>query len=296
MFHDAYKGWGCCNKKVTDFTEFLNIPGCTTARHNGEKPAEPEKKKIVEQGELADATHKLTVTAKPPPTSAARDDAHAPLLPIPKTVSPALRKLHQEVTDAQTNAQNSTNAAAANTGEEQSVEIAPGTVCKNSSCGRTYGPDTNDVCWHHPGVAIFHEGMKYWSCCNKKTSDFDNFLSQPGCTCATHKWNADPHAQAAVHCRDDFHQTPTHVVLTYYLKKAHPDLTTATANTVTLHVSLVSLAGARKDLDLQLWGAIDVSASAIALTPSKVELKLKKAQPVSWPLLVYTPPPPTHSE
>lgn len=26
VFHDAYKGWSCCKKKCTDFTEFLNIP------------------------------------------------------------------------------------------------------------------------------------------------------------------------------------------------------------------------------------------------------------------------------
>ncbi len=26
-FHDAYKGWSCCGKKCTDFTEFLNVPG-----------------------------------------------------------------------------------------------------------------------------------------------------------------------------------------------------------------------------------------------------------------------------
>ncbi len=26
-FHDAYKGWSCCSKKCTDFTEFLNFPG-----------------------------------------------------------------------------------------------------------------------------------------------------------------------------------------------------------------------------------------------------------------------------
>lgn len=26
-FHDAYKGWSCCGKRCTDFTEFLNVPG-----------------------------------------------------------------------------------------------------------------------------------------------------------------------------------------------------------------------------------------------------------------------------
>lgn len=43
VFHDAYKGWGCCNKKCTDFTEFLNIKGCTLSKHSNVKPPEPEK-------------------------------------------------------------------------------------------------------------------------------------------------------------------------------------------------------------------------------------------------------------
>jgi cysteine/histidine-rich domain-containing protein 1 len=30
--------------------------------------------------------------------------------------------------------------------------------------------------------------MKYWSCCEKKTSEFDNFLSQAGCTEGLHTW------------------------------------------------------------------------------------------------------------
>lgn len=34
IFHDAYKGWSCCNKKSVDFTEFLNIKGCTLAKHS----------------------------------------------------------------------------------------------------------------------------------------------------------------------------------------------------------------------------------------------------------------------
>lgn len=41
---------------------------------------------------------------------------------------------------------------------------------------------------YHNGVAIFHEGMKYWSCCEKKTSDFSVFLEQKGCTTGKHCW------------------------------------------------------------------------------------------------------------
>lgn len=43
FFHDAYKGWTCCNRKATDFTEFLNFPGCTEGKHSHVKPVEPEK-------------------------------------------------------------------------------------------------------------------------------------------------------------------------------------------------------------------------------------------------------------
>lgn len=65
-----------------------------------------------------------------------------------------------------------------------------GDSCKNKSCKANYtGTATdNEVCRHHPGVAIFHEGLKYWSCCQKKTTDFTLFLEQPGCTEGTHLW------------------------------------------------------------------------------------------------------------
>lgn len=43
FFHDAYKGWTCCNKKSVDFTEFLNIKGCQLSKHSNVKPVEPEK-------------------------------------------------------------------------------------------------------------------------------------------------------------------------------------------------------------------------------------------------------------
>jgi CHORD len=46
VFHDALKGWSCCSRRSTDFTEFLNIPGCTFGIHNGVKPTEPEKKPV----------------------------------------------------------------------------------------------------------------------------------------------------------------------------------------------------------------------------------------------------------
>jgi hypothetical protein len=33
--------------------------------------------------------------------------------------------------------------------------------------------------------------MKFWSCCQRKTSDFQAFLEQAGCTEGKHKWIRD---------------------------------------------------------------------------------------------------------
>lgn len=68
--------------------------------------------------------------------------------------------------------------------------ITVGTSCKNGGCNVSYqGPESNtEVCVHHPGYPVFHEGMKFWSCCQKRTSDFNAFLNQVGCERGTHVW------------------------------------------------------------------------------------------------------------
>lgn len=69
-------------------------------------------------------------------------------------------------------------------------QVTIGTICKNGGCNVSYnGLETeSSVCAHHPGTPIFHEGMKYWSCCQKKTSDFNVFLNQVGCKHGKHVW------------------------------------------------------------------------------------------------------------
>ena len=51
---------------------------------------------------------------------------------------------------------------------------------------------SNDsVCTYHPGVPIFHEGLKYWTCCTRRTSDFQAFLNQEGCETGIHDWKTE---------------------------------------------------------------------------------------------------------
>lgn len=66
-----------------------------------------------------------------------------------------------------------------------------GTACKNKSCQVQYeGPESDQgLCVYHPGFPVFHEGLKFWSCCIKRTSDFDEFLKQKGCETGRHCWD-----------------------------------------------------------------------------------------------------------
>ncbi|XP_020832264.1 integrin beta-1-binding protein 2 isoform X3 [Phascolarctos cinereus] len=61
-------------------------------------------------------------------------------------------------------------------------------LCFNKGCGQHFDPDINlpDGCRHHPGVPIFHDALKGWSCCHKRTTDFSEFLSIQGCTLGPH--------------------------------------------------------------------------------------------------------------
>lgn len=34
---------------------------------------------------------------------------------------------------------------------------------------------------HHPGVPIFHEGSKGYSCCKRRVLEFDQFMNIEGC-------------------------------------------------------------------------------------------------------------------
>ncbi|EEZ98197.1 cysteine and histidine-rich domain-containing protein morgana [Tribolium castaneum] len=267
VFHDAYKGWSCCNKKCTDFTEFLNIKGCTKSKHSNVKPPEPEKPAKRE----ADVNEVIEV--KPiVPTAKERPPFDTPMTVMQPEIAPSAQQQVLNISNANT-AQNSN-------------EIAIGTTCKNGGCGQTYqGPETNATpCTHHPGVPIFHEGMKFWSCCQKRTTDFNAFLNQVGCKSGQHVWIKENADNTTVQCRWDYHQTATHVVVSIYAKQYCVKKSEIKLNPIRLYASLVfpQQNNAVFNLDLELRGIVDVGASQVSMYGTKVEIKLKKAEPGSW--------------
>ncbi|XP_011633834.1 cysteine and histidine-rich domain-containing protein [Pogonomyrmex barbatus] len=269
VFHDAYKGWSCCNKKCTDFTEFLNIKGCTKSKHSNVKPSEPKKLPV----DKCNVDEVIQVTAKPlsNETFLKRPPFDAPQVTLSPTISPALLEQIKGLT------------ALKNDKSRDSV-VQIGQTCKNNACkGIFTGPASNEeICNYHPGSPIFHEGMKYWSCCQKKTTEFSSFLEQLGCSQGNHVWFSTDMGKKA-QCRMDWHQAGSFIVVSIFAKKYLPSQSVVKLNPIHLTVDLFFIEeNSRYNLDIELTGIVNVEESNVNMLPTKVEIKLKKAEPGSW--------------
>lgn len=284
VFHDAYKGWSCCSKKTTDFTEFLNIKGCTEASHSNVKPPEPPKP---ENGEVDPEP----VEIRKPLESIKRIERpseDAAMISLKAVVGSSLRSKLDALKAK--SADSEKEVADANNGNL----VAVGTSCKNGGCRKTYEneSDNRDTCMHHPGAPIFHEGLKYWTCCLRKTSDFNSFLNQIGCTASKHLWiKAKNSQETRQNCRYDWYQTAPYVFVSVYAKMPIPEESQISANQVKLRIFITFDEDRNTfDLDLTLVGIINVQSSEVTYSPSKVEIKLKKAEPMTWSKLALPPP------
>lgn len=285
VFHDALKGWSCCSRRSTDFTEFLNIPGCANGRHSGEKPPEPEKKPPAEVNCPEPVEVKPQVVVKPIQAPLERPSADEPLSRLPVTVSESLKQ-------ALANRLQQMSVVDDNT--DDADEVSKGASCRNSSCNAVYEGEQSDreTCVYHSGVPVFHEGMKFWSCCQRKTTDFNTFLEQEGCCTGRHVWKKKgDEAEKKVTCRFDWHQTPSTVTISVYAKVADPTKTVIEANKVTAKLNVVFDAGnSYFNKSFVLHGVIDPSKSRVNLMGTKVEVNLKKMEPGSWSSLELSVP------
>ncbi|XP_018404405.1 PREDICTED: cysteine and histidine-rich domain-containing protein-like [Cyphomyrmex costatus] len=284
VFHDAYKGWSCCNKKCIDFTEFLNIKGCTKSKHSNVKPLEPEKLPVDKC--KVDEVIRVVTGAVSNGAFLERPPFNSSQLILSPIISPALLEQIKGLT-----------ALEVDKSTDSIIQI--GQTCKNNSCKGTYTGIVSDeeVCNYHPGVPIFHEGLKYWSCCKKKTTEFSLFLDQPGCMQGKHIWFSKSMGKKA-QCRMDWHQTGAYVVVSIFAKKYLPSQSVIKLNPIHLTVDLFFIEeNSRYYLDIELKGIVNVEQSSVHMLPTKVEIKLKKTEPGSWPKLdVSTEAKPRNSE
>ncbi|XP_018011056.1 cysteine and histidine-rich domain-containing protein 1 [Hyalella azteca] len=278
IFHDADKSWSCCKKRSKDFTEFLSMPGCTAGPHNPVKPVEAPK---------CEAPVNLpppTSIQKPEPKERPSFDAEMTLLR--PTISASLKQVLQK------NAENEGGNEVVETDSETGIRI--GETCKRNGCKATYeGRGSSlELCTYHPGGPVFHEGMKYWGCCRRKTTDFTEFLAQPGCCTDQHLWKIDQSTSRRSDCRYDWHQTSSHVYVTIYAKNVEPAYTTISVNSVRLSAYIRYSKNLVFQLDTELEGTIDPAQSSVTLAATKVEIKLRKDEARTWAKLQLEKRPP----
>jgi len=247
--------------------------------HSNVKPAEPEKR------EVDKSTADQVIVQKTPqplkPSALPRAPFNTPLVKLKSCFSPSLQKELEKLKEKENESTHSAPAAR--------KEIKVGTLCKNGGCNETFVNESSkdSICNYHPGVPIFHEGLKYWTCCTKRTTDFQTFLNQVGCNQASHLWTDDRDDNPkVVQCRTDWMQTGTHITVNIYCKKYDPRneaLTYVEVNPIRLCVRIYfPETGLTYDSDQELRGVIDTMNSSVTFSPTKVEIKLKKAEPMSW--------------
>lgn len=168
--------------------------------------------------------------------------------------------------------------------EESEVKI--GTPCHNTGCRVSFdGTNGRSECLFHDGTAIFHEGMKFWSCCQRKTSDFNAFLDQTGCTTGKHQWRKVrvEVVDKSTTCKLDWYQTEDLVVVSVYSKNPVPTESVITGNAVKLQIR-IAFGEDRQEFEREiiLSGIVDISRSFVSYKESKVEITLKKDEIVAW--------------
>uniref|UniRef100_H2ZDK3 CS domain-containing protein n=1 Tax=Ciona savignyi TaxID=51511 RepID=H2ZDK3_CIOSA len=252
VFHDALKGWGCTNGK-----------------HSNAKP-KAELKPEVKTVKTNNVLPKETIVT-PPPKPITNDVIERPSVNEPLTCLPV-----------KTTASYDKGKAAKIDAEKEDGEIKVGTKCRNGGCDEVYAnaPCDEHECTHHPGKPVFHDGMKYWSCCQRKTSDFTAFLSQEGCSKGKHLWRQEKEEKTV--CRIDWHQTGPNVILSIFAKYANAETSKCEINQVYLKAHINYEGNKQYDLRMNLHGVVDPKLSKVTISGTKIEVTLRKRDAMHW--------------
>ena len=161
VFHEGQKGWKCCKTRVLTFDEFMTIPPCTTGKHS-----EVDDTPAPEPTKAPDVPNDTPVSL-----GSLQESLPAPLPRLPAAQAPAARPA-------------ASPAPPEDEDDDPSLPIPDGQQCKRRACRHKYSGDSSrqgESCVHHPGIPIFHEGSKGYSCCKRRVLEFDEFMKLEGC-------------------------------------------------------------------------------------------------------------------
>ena len=286
VFHEGYKYWSCCTKKTSDFTEFLNTPGCTKGACNPVPPPKPEKKPPPPDV-VPDNDQPKMMQQAAPDVVFERPSSDDPKVDLKVVIAGSLK------TEIELRRKKLAEEAAKGEGDVGNDEIKIGALCKHNACDAKYMSEesNNKPCIYHPGTPVFHEGYKFWSCCSKRTSDFDEFLKQVGCETGRCEWTRPSElSQKKSMCRYDWHQTGKYTTITIYSKVPDPEQCVVKVNATSISILVAFNGGVDTfELDLVLDGVIVPEESSVEYMKSKSEIKMRKRDAFRWPRLEYIP-------
>ncbi|KAL1920777.1 uncharacterized protein VTP21DRAFT_11412 [Calcarisporiella thermophila] len=290
IFHEGLKGWQCCSKRVTDFDDFLKIPGCTTGRHSTAPvpaptpaPSKPAHESAPKHSHIENGVEHYGLPVTPPPPA-----MRSTPVPFPPATPPPNEVTKESIIEVEEE-------------DDLSIPVPPGTTCKHKGCGVQYKDDATSrfeggeeaTCIYHPGVPVFHEGSKGWSCCSRRVLEFDEFLKIKGCKIGKHLFvgsgkKDDEKKEELVDCRHDWYQTQTHIIMSVFAKKVNKNDSNITIHQQSIEMDLKMADGKRYHKTIILFEPIDPEQSKYEVLTTKVELKLKKTSGISWPSLEPT--------
>jgi len=258
VFHEGLKGWSCCSKRVLSFEEFLQLPGCTTGSHSDEVKAPPPVEKKIENIDKVETKEGLEIY---------KSSNIMPNIPLPQTSS----KKEEPVRELN---------------DPPDAVIAKGTTCKRSACNSVFVDDSSrtEKCTHHPGVPIFHEGSKGWTCCKRKVLEFDEFLKLEGCTDGKHRFLdiKKDEENEEVKCRYDWFQSSNLVTVSVYGKNVSKEESQVIFEDTKVFVKLKFKDGKRFTKELKLWQPILPQNCKYEVLSTKTEIFLSKVNTISW--------------
>ncbi|KAL1864369.1 hypothetical protein VTK73DRAFT_5958 [Phialemonium thermophilum] len=282
VFHEGQKGWKCCKPRVLTFEEFMQIPPCTEGKHSTtDLPPEIEKREA-DPALLAslEAQSSSSEQAPPPPRRA-------------------------PISASQTASTSTPPPPPAETEEDDpSLEIPDGRPCRRRGCHATYSKGQSrdgEKCVYHPGIPIFHEGSKGYSCCKRRVLEFDQFMKIEGCKTkdrhlfvgsgkkdASGKSSGTGGEELLETVRHDFYQTATSVIASFFLKKIDKDHAKVAFQPRQVDLDLPTTDAPtpkRYKAAVPLFGAIDPGKSTFKILGTKLEVTMAKADGSSWPVL-----------
>lgn len=267
------------------FDEFLTIPPCTTGKHStvdeNATPAAQQNKKADDEPRLKPISTSSTTVPIRSAATAPTTESISSMAPPPKPATP--------------------NPELEEDSDDPDTPVPDNTTCKRRSCGKSSKDNPRDEdCTFHPGVPIFHEGSKGWTCCKRRVLEFDEFMKIGGCKTrkghcfvgkrskANARNNNDEELLEDV--RNDYYQTPNTLIVSFYLKKIDKEAAKVEflSDGSGIDLDLVTGDTPRKRFKKRVdtWKQLVPEKCKSKIMGTKLEMELYKQEGgVGWPML-----------